>query len=184
MKTKTTCLLIASTILLASCGKQETQTTAEVSVSAPSPALAAVLAASPTGEATSIAAIRSTAKPGDEITISGKIMGSAEPFVDGRAAFILGDPTVLTPCNENPDDQCATPWDNCCDSKEDKKRGTATIQILDADGRVLKESAEGVGGLEKLSKITVTGQVAGGSSQEMLIVNATAIRTESGGKKP
>jgi hypothetical protein len=175
MKTKTTCLLIASAILLTSCGKKAPQTAAEVSPSAPSPALAAVLAASATGEATSIAAIRSTAKPGDTITISGKIMGSAKPFVDGRAAFILGDPAVLTPCNENPDDQCTTPWDNCCDSKEDKKRGTATIQIIDAEGRVLKESIQGVGGLQNLADVTVTGKVAEGSSADLLIVNASAV---------
>jgi len=177
MKTKTNCLLIAFAVLLVSCGEKSTQSTAEVSVSEASPALSAVLAASPAGEAAAIAVIRSTAKPGDEITISGQIMGNAKPFVDGRAAFILGDPEVLTPCNENPGDECETPWDVCCDSPEDKKRGTATIQIVDADGRVLKESVESVGGLEKLAKVTVSGKVAEGSSADLLIVNATAIRT-------
>ncbi len=175
---KTTPILIAAIALLASCKEKPAPTEAAATTTPPSAALSAVFAAAPAGEAQAIAVIRSTAKPGDTITLSGKIMGSAEPFVDGRAAFILGDPTVLAACNENPDDQCKTPWDNCCESKEDKKRGTATIQILDADGRVLKESVEGVGGLEKLAMITVTGQVAGGSSQEMLIVNAKAIRVE------
>jgi hypothetical protein len=175
MKTKTTCLLIASTFLLVSCGKKTTRSTAGASAGEPSPALAAVLAASPTGEAASIAAIRSTAKPGDEITISGRIMGTMKPFVDGRAAFILGDPDVLTPCNEVPGDECETPWDACCDSPEDKKRATATIQIVDAGGRVLKEPIEGVGGLKNLSKVTVSGKVAEGSSADLLIVNASAI---------
>jgi hypothetical protein len=175
MKTKTTCLLITSAVLLVACGKKSTQSTAGASVSEPSPALAAVLAASPTGEAASITAIRSTAKPGDEITISGRIMGAMKPFVDGRAAFILGDPDVLTPCNEVPGDECETPWDACCDSPEDKKRATATIQIVDAGGRVLKEPIEGVGGLKNLSKVTVSGKVAEGSSADLLIVNASAI---------
>lgn len=176
MKTKTTCLLIASAVLLVSCSRKSTPAAAvEVSANEPSPALAAVLAAPPTGEAKSIVAIRPTAKPGDEITVSGRIMGSKKPFVDGRAAFILGDPEVLTPCNEVPGDECETPWDVCCDSPEDKKRATATIQIVDADGRVLKESIEGVGGLQNLSKITVSGKVAEGSSVDLLIVNASAI---------
>jgi hypothetical protein len=179
MKTKTTCLLIASAVLLVSCGEKSTQSTAEVSVSETSPALSAVLAATPAGEAASIAAIRTTAKPGDEVTISGQIMGNSKPFVDGRAAFILGDPDVLTPCNEVPGDECETPWDVCCDSPEDKKRGTATIQIVDADGRVLKESIEGVGGLQNLAKITVTGKVAEGSSADLLIVNASAIKVSA-----
>ncbi len=175
MKTITTCLLIASAVLLVSCGEKSSQATVEVSVSEPSPALAAVLAAPPTGQAKSIVVVRSTAKPGDEITVSGRIMGAVKPFVDGRAAFILGDPEVLTACNEVPGDECETPWDACCDSPEDKKRATATIQVVGADGRVLKEPIEGVGGLQNLAKVTVTGKVAEGSSADLLILNASAI---------
>ncbi len=172
---KTTCLFIATSFLFVSCGEKSTQSSAEVSSSAPSPTLAAVLAAVPASNAASITASRASAKPGDSITLSGLIMGNAKPFVDGRAAFILGDPEVLTPCNQVPGDECSTPWDVCCDSPEDKKRATATIQIVDADGRVLKEPIEGVGGLQNLSEVTVTGQVASGSSAELLIVNASAI---------
>lgn len=174
---KATHYLAASLILLASCSDKATETTGNATVpSAPSTALSAVLDAAPAGEPKAITAARASAKPGDVITISGRIMGSAKPFVDGRAAFILGDPAVLTPCNEVPGDTCETPWDVCCDSPEDKKRATATIQIVDAGGRVLKESVEGVGGLENLATVTVTGKVAEGSSPDLMLVNATAIR--------
>jgi len=176
MKIKSACLALVTAALLASCDKKETSAIAP-SPSAPSPALSAVLAAAPSGDPTPIHLIRATAKPGDEITVSGKIMGNKNPFVDGRSAFILGDPEVLTPCNENPDDKCTTPWDACCDSPEDKKRGIATIQILGEDGRVLKESVEGIGGLANLAAVTVTGKVAGDSSADLLIINAQAIRT-------
>lgn len=176
MKMKTTCLILATAALLASCGKKEESVTSPT-VSAPSAALSAVLAASPAGEPKVIHLIRTTAKPGDEITISGKIMGNEKPFVEGRAAFILGDPEVLTACNEDPADKCSTPWDACCDSPEDKKRGIATIQIVGADGRVLKEPVEGVGGLTNLATVTVTGKVAEGSSVDALIINAQAIRS-------
>ncbi len=175
---KTTYLLIATVTLLASCNKEEAvTTTTTASASSISPALSKVLDASPTGEVKAIHIIRNTAKSGDKITVSGKIMGNAEPFVDGRSVFILGDPEVLTACNENPDDACETPWDACCDSKEDKKRGIASIQIVDADGRVLKESVEGVGGIAKLADVTVSGTVAEGSSADVLIINAEAIHT-------
>ncbi len=172
---KTTCLLIATVALLASCKEKPTQATAAPAKEA-SAALAAVLATPPTGEPQSIHLVRSSAKPGDVITLSGRIMGNAKPFVDGRAAFILGDPKVLTACNDSPSDKCETPWDACCDSPEDKKRGIATIQIVDADGRVLKEGIEGVGGLKNLATVTVTGKVADGSSADLMLVNATAIR--------
>ncbi|MEY3898414.1 MAG: hypothetical protein RLZZ214_3936 [Verrucomicrobiota bacterium] len=176
MKTKTACLALATAVLLTSCDKKETSVTA-TSTNAPSAALSAVLAAAPTGEPKPIHLIRATAKPGDDITVSGRIMGNEKPFVTGRSAFILGDPEVLTACNEDPADKCATPWDACCDSPEDKKRGIATIQIVGADGRVLKESIEGVGGLANLATVTVSGKVAEGSSADALIINAQAIRS-------
>jgi uncharacterized lipoprotein YajG len=176
VKIKSTCLLLATAAILASCEKNET-TAAAPTASAPSAALNVVLAAAPTGEPKPIHLIRATAKPGDAITVSGKIMGNEKPFVDGRAAFILGDTEVLTACNEDPADRCTTPWDVCCDSPEDKKRGIATIQIVGNDGRVLKEPVEGVGGLVNLAAVTVSGKVAEGSSADVLIINAQAIRS-------
>lgn len=137
-----------------------------------------VLSTVPAGEAKSIVAVRASAKPGEEVTIKGRIMGSASPFVSGRSAFVLGDPQVITACSDNPGDGCETPWDACCNTPEEKKKGTATVQIVNAEGRVLKEPLEGVGGLAKLAKVTITGKVAEGSTADLLIVNATAIRTD------
>lgn len=172
---KTTCRLIATVALLASCKEKPSEATVAPAKEA-SAALSAVLATPPTGEPQSIHLVRSSAKPGDVITLRGRIMGNAKPFVEGRAAFILGDPKILTACNDKPGDSCETPWDACCDSPEDKKRATATIQIVDADGRVLKEAIEGVGGLKNLATVTVTGKVADGSSADLILVNAIAIR--------
>jgi len=118
---------------------------------------------------------RQSASPGDEITLQGMVMGRTRPFVEGRAAFVLGDRTLLTPCNEKDGDSCATPWDVCCDSSEDKRNGTATIQIVDADGRVIGESLRGVNDLVELSSVTLKGTVAEGSGEDALIVNATEI---------
>jgi len=169
-------LILAAICLLASCKKEEAAATRSTAAPVPGPQLSAVLAKAPAGPPQAIHAVRSTAKAGDEITLSGKIMGSASPFVAGRAAFILGDPELLTPCNEMPGDNCETPWDTCCETSEEKKQGTATIQIVGEDGRVLKEDIEGAGGLAKLADITVTGKVAEGSTADALVVNATAIK--------
>ena len=174
-------LILAAVCLFASCKEKSTPAaTANPGAPAavPGAEVAAILAAAPAGEAKAIHVIRTTAKPGDEITLSGRIMGNSTPFVEGRAAFILGDPELLTPCNEIPGDSCETPWDCCCDTKEDKKSGIATIQITGPDGRVLKDGLEGVGGLVNLATVTVTGKVAEGSSSDSLVVNATAIRVK------
>lgn len=173
MKTKHTCILLAA-VLFTACG-EKTTTTEATAPAETSAALTAVIDAPVDGEAQSIHTARETAKPGDRITLTGRVMGNLHPFVEGRAAFILGDPTVLTACSDRPDDECETPWDTCCDTKEEKQRGTATIQVVGADGRVLKESIEGVGGIGKLSTLSVTGTVAEGASAGSLVVNATAI---------
>ncbi len=175
MKIPNTCLCIVPLIFLAAC-KEKPANTPATPVVETSAALSAVFATPPAAESQAIHLVRSTAKAGDEITVSGRIMGHAQPFVEGRAAFILGDPAVLTACSDTPGDNCETPWDTCCDSPEDKKRGIATIQIVGGDGRVLKESLEGMGGLQKLATVTVTGKVADGSSADLLIVNAHAIQ--------
>lgn len=143
-----------------------------------SEALVKVFSSAPSGEPTSIHTARTSAKAGDALTLKGRVMGNLKPFVDGRAAFILGDPEKLTPCNANPGDSCETPWDACCDTAEDIKVGTATIQVVDQRGRVLKESIENVNGLKKLSTITVSGTVAPGSNPDLLILNATSIQVK------
>jgi hypothetical protein len=177
---KTKLILAAAAGLLASCQEKSatTDTAASKAAPAPSAGLSKVLAAAPTGEAKAIHVVRTTAKPGDEITLTGRIMGSKKPFVEGRAAFIVGDPELLTPCNEMPGDECKTPWDACCDLAEEKKTGTATIQIAGTDGKVLAEGLEGVGGLQNLATVVVTGKVAPGSSADALIVNATALQVK------
>ncbi len=169
-------LALAAACLLASCEKKETAESSVTLAAASSSELQAVFATAPAAEVEEIHVVRTTVKPGDEITIAGKIMGNAKPFVDGRAAFTLADTSILNACNENPGETCDTPWDACCDTKEQKLIGLASVQILGSDGRVLKQGLEGVSGLEKLSNVTVTGKVADGSSADSLVVNATAIR--------
>jgi hypothetical protein len=177
--------LILTAALVAACERSATTESTASSKSAetgagPSAALAAVIAAQAPAAPQAIQRVRDSAKPGDTVTLSGRVMGNMNPFTKGRAAFILGDPALLTACNDIPGDECETPWDNCCDSPEDKKRGTATIQVVDADGRVLRENIEGVGGIEKLAALTITGTVADSSTPDALIINASAIHSAIG----
>lgn len=171
-------LLSATLLLLAAC-KESQQTTNAASgetSSADKTLLETVLNTAPKGEAKSIKNVKATAKAGDKVTLTGRIIGNKKPFVEGRAAFILADPSIITACSDKPDDACKTPWDACCDTPEDKKKAIATIQIVNAEGRVLKHGLEGNNGLANLAHVTVSGIVAGGSGGDVLIINATAIR--------
>lgn len=161
--------MIASLVLIAGCGEKETSVqTLDVEVPA-------VFVSEPIdGKAVAIPEARS-AKPGDEVVLTGLIMGVHHPFVEGRGVFVLGDEGTLVPCDEKGDDHCSTPWDNCCDPSEVKKAGTATIQVLGEDGKPIRTGLKSINGLAELSRVTVEGTVAANSSSEAFIVNASAI---------
>ena len=120
---------------------------------------------------------KSKAKAGEKITIVGRVGGRADPFVKGRAMFLIADPS-LKACNELPGDKCTKPWDFCCESPETMKACLATVQIVNKDGKLLKVSAEGAGGLKPLSKVTVVGVVREVSNDGAFIVDAEGIFVE------
>jgi len=137
-----------------------------------------------TGTPAPIPQARKEFKPGDEVLLKGLVMGVLKPFVDGRAVFVLGDEVSITPCNAMDEDHCRTPWDACCDPQEVRAAGTATIQVLGDDGKVLAHGLKGVGGLRELSRVTVRGIVAPMSSAQAFVVNATAIHVAPWRKEP
>ena len=175
MKATVTLFAILAALSLSAC--KESVTTVETSEEtvAPDSALERFFTEEAIPEAQAIHIARKTAKPGEEISLKGALIGREKIFVDGRASFILGDPEKLTSCDKMPDDHCATPWDACCDSKELKKIGVVSIQILGEDGRVLSGNLKGTKGMKELSSITLTGTVDQSSTADNLVVNATKI---------
>lgn len=170
-KTPLLLVLVGSLALSPACKKYPPAPSTDASE-----ALMKVFSTEPEGTAQAIHKVRSQVNPGDRVTLRGRVMGNPEPFLADRAIFILGDPEKLTPCNENPDDSCATPWDTCCDSAEDIREGTASIQVVDISEKVLREPIEDINGLTKLSSVIVSGTVAQGANPNLLIVNAEAIK--------
>ena len=126
----------------------------------------------------SVVDARAKAKPGETITVRGYVGGRAKPFVDGRAMFVLADPAKAQPCDANPGDSCTTPWDACCASREDIKAGTATVQVVGADGKVIAAALEGVGGIKPGSRVIVSGTVAKASTDQVLIIDAAKLYLE------
>jgi hypothetical protein len=171
----TVMLTAAWGLFLAGCETKKQESAAAHSTAPPEVALDAYFTDQAPASPGQIGQLRNTAKPGDPVVLTGLVMGREQLFVEGRAAFILGDRTLLTPCDERPGDNCRTPWDTCCDSDEAKRDGVATIQLTGADGRVLKQSLKGANGLENLSVVTLSGTVDKASTPENFIVNATKL---------
>jgi hypothetical protein len=163
--------VLGSVVLLAGCSERPAKPISLTPVTVPP----AFVDAKPEGTATPIPQARKMLNPGDEVLLEGLVMGVLNPFVDGRAVFVLGDEGTITPCDAMAEDHCSTPWDACCDPKEVRAAGTATIQVLGDDGKVLGHGLKGVGGLKESSRVTVRGIVAPISSAAAFVVNAKAV---------
>lgn len=137
--------------------------------------LAAILLEEAPGGAVGITEARKDPTPGREIVLSGKVMGKMSPFVDGYALVTLGDPTRITSCDLRTGDDCPTPWDVCCDDQDVITASIATVQVVGEDGRPLRQSLKGIGGMKELSSLVVKGTIAKGSNPNNLLVNATGI---------
>lgn len=112
-------------------------------------------------------------KVGDQVVLRGRVGGSSEPFVAGRAVFTLVG-RGLKACNENPGDTCARPWDYCCETAEEINANSATIQIVDEKGAIVRTDLKGANGLKELSEIVVAGVVAVADGKA-LVVNAKSL---------
>ena len=167
--------LIAALACLSACEGPEKDAATETAPATSDQGLSAVFVSTAPVDAQNVSEVFADPKPGREVVVSGEVMGSMNPLVEGRAMMVLGDPTKITPCNRIEGDSCPTPWDVCCDDPEVIKKSIATIQVLGEDGRPLKEGLESVNGLEKLSFVTVKGTIAEGSNPQNLLINAKAI---------
>jgi hypothetical protein len=114
-----------------------------------------------------------TLKAGDEVVLRGRVGGSKEPFVAGRAVLTLMG-RGLKACNENPDDKCSKPWDYCCETKQDILANSVTVQVVDAKGQILRTDMKGRRGLKELSEMVVVGKVASADGKAV-VINATAV---------
>ena len=122
-------------------------------------------------------------KGGDKVTLKGKVIGASNVFVENRALMIIGDPSVLTSCDEKPEDGCETPWDVCCDDEKAIKTSTLSVQVLGADGKILKTGLKGKGGLKELSYVVIKGTVSKDSTMDSMTINAESIALTTNFKK-
>jgi hypothetical protein len=115
-----------------------------------------------------VIAIRESAKDGDEILITGRIGGDKKPFIDGLAAFTIVDHS-LTACSDIEGDNCATPWDYCCQT--DKLPGaTAVVELHDEDGKLVEGNAKQILKVQELSTVVVKGKALRDDAGNLTVV--------------
>ncbi len=183
-------LCVVALLLLSGCGGAQNKTDGaaapkpgEKADANPAPAPAGLMLTEAPPGARDVIAVKKDAKEGDEVVIRGRIGGApTNVFTSGYAIMTIVDMS-LVPCNEKPGDGCKTPWDYCCDDKEDILAAKATIQLLGAGGKVLKQEFKGMAGMDHLSVVVVKGKVGKRDDPKNLIINATGIFVEKSADK-
>jgi hypothetical protein len=109
---------------------------------------------------------------GSEVVMVGRIGGSLDPWIDGRAAFNIVDRSVKA-CTDIPGDTCPTPWDYCC-TRDGLPGAMALVKVVDSSGRLLAADARSLFGMKELQTVYVRG-TASKDENGNLVVLATAV---------
>ena len=133
-----------------------------------------MLAAEPAG-GKGVIAIRKEAKDGDEVVVAGQVGGSTKPFTEGRAAFLIVDPSL------SPTDGCETPWDFCELPKKEVAAARLSVKFVDSEGKTLKGGARELFGIKELSGVVVKGKVSRDDKDNVIVV-ATGLFVRPEGK--
>lgn len=175
-----TVLLSSSLVPLAGCeNSSDKRTSGGQEVSQPSAALpSGVILTSAPADPQNVVEARSTAKAGDEIVVQGRIGGQVRPFVEGRAMFQLVDLSLPT-CNMTPGDTCETPWDYCCEPKDQLAAKSVTIQIVGNNGKLLAVDLNGQHGLKPMARVIIRGTVDRKSDEKAMVIQAKGIYVDT-----
>ena len=183
MKPQLTSLLAIAALAAAGCTQNSSQSDNTAGPSTTSiDGSAYVLSNEPAGAAPVIA-VREQSKDGDEVVLVGRIGGSANPWIEGRAAFSIVDPS-LKACSDIPGDECPKPWDYCCEATR-LPSSTALIKFVDDKGRPLQADARKLLSLKELQTVVVSGKAQRDAAGNLtvlatgLYVRPAAARQES-----
>jgi hypothetical protein len=100
-----------------------------------------------------VAVARKNAQDQETIAMVGRIGGSANPFVDGLAAFTLIDPG-LPDCAG--DEECS---DGSCCTPEELKANSATVKFLNSSGKPIPVDARKLLNVDAKAMVAVHGKV-------------------------
>jgi len=122
--------------------------------------------------AVNVKAARESAQDQDDVAIVGRIGGSAEPWVKGRAAFYIVDPTLLACSDEKEDGEicsCPTPWDYCCETDK-LPDAMVLVKFVDGGGAIVKHDAKENFGVKELDTVVIRGKAERDDAGNMTVL--------------
>ena len=154
-------LCALATPLATGCGSQSNAST-QSSTSAQVDGAKYLLPDEPEG-AMGVIEARQLSEDGQELVLVGRIGGAANPWVEGRAAFTLLDPSMLVVDPEEGMAKGQLCTDDCCATE--RLECTTIVKFVDASGALVAIDAR---------------KLLGVSEDDMVVVKGTAKRDKSG----
>jgi hypothetical protein len=111
-----------------------------------------------------VIAVRKEAKDGDEVVVAGRVGGDEKPFTEGRAMFLIVDPSL------KPTVECECPWDYCEYTKKDLAAARVLVKFVGGDGKTLQSEARKLFGIKELSTVVVKGKVQRDDKDNVVVV--------------
>lgn len=169
-------MLSVCVIVAAGCGAESTNDSKSTksTENAQNQAFSQLISQEKPANAVTVTALKKTAKVGDKVTFYGQIGGVPAPFVEGRAMMVVADHTQLKACADTCGG-CPTPWDFCCEPSDKRQAHTLTVQFLDDNGQLVRESFETLAGVKGNAIAYFTGLVAEGSTDTLMTVNLSEL---------
>lgn len=139
-------LLTVSSFWFLGCGSQAATTQGTVSA----PDARYVLQAEPEG-AIGVVDFREHAKSGEPVTVVGRVGGGIDPWIKGRAAFMLVDTGAPMP---TADDTCGPECQHCA---QEIAASTTVVKFVDQQGKTLSIDSRELLGIKEEETIVVRG---------------------------
>jgi len=149
--------LVAVLLAAAGCSQQPTQATARsVSPTPPIDTARYLLPEEPDG-AVGVMIAREEAKDQDEIVLVGRIGGQKNPWIEGRAAFLMIDAAMTIVADGEMSEEGQVCMDDCCASL--RTECTTLVKVVDDQGSVLAVDARKLLNASENDMVVVKGRV-------------------------
>lgn len=105
--------------------------------------------------AVGVIAARESAEDGAPLVLMGRIGGSANPWIDGRAAFTLLDASMTVVAKSEGSVEGELCMDDCCATE--RLNCTTLVKVVDDQGRLVPVDSRKLLGLKKSNMVVVRG---------------------------
>ena len=155
MKRNIYALTVTMTVAAAGCADQ-TPSAPSVSVNTVSVDKSKYVLASEPAGAIGVVTAREEVEDDQAVVIVGRIGGSAKPWIEGRAAFVLADAAALAEAcaDGHCEEGCTKP---CCARDKELFSSTALVKFIDEQGRTLPLDARQLFNIKEKDMVVVRG---------------------------